>query len=106
MLEGVNLARVIAAAMSLALTAVLMILFRVFHSPAGDTRLIISLGIITRPFYLLAIEAAVALIVDSSAGNTPPPRDRFSIAVATDAARIVAADNLPKRFGSALSKRT
>jgi hypothetical protein len=40
-----------------------MILFRVFHSPADDTTLIISLGIITRPFYLLAIEAAVALIV-------------------------------------------
>jgi hypothetical protein len=31
MLEGVNLARVIAPAMSLALTGVLMILFRVFH---------------------------------------------------------------------------
>lgn len=63
MLEGVNLARVIAAAISLASTGALMILFRVVHSPAGATTLIISLGIITRPAYLLAIEAAVALIV-------------------------------------------
>jgi CBS domain-containing membrane protein len=63
MLEGVNLARVAAAALSLALTGALMILFGVVHSPAGATTLIISLGIITRPLYLVAIEAAVALIV-------------------------------------------
>jgi CBS domain-containing membrane protein len=63
MLEGVNLARVIAAALSLAATGALMILFRVVHSPAGATTLIISLGIITQPFHLLAIEAAVALVV-------------------------------------------
>jgi CBS-domain-containing membrane protein len=63
MLEGVNLARVIAAAVSLATTGALMILFGVVHSPAGATTLIISLGIITQPLYLLAIEAAVALIV-------------------------------------------
>jgi len=63
MLEGVNLARVIAAAVSLACTGALMLLFRVVHSPAGATTLIISLGIITAPLYLLAIEAAVALIV-------------------------------------------
>ena len=63
MLEGVNLARVIAAASSLAFTGALMILFRVVHSPAGATTLIISLGLITDPLYLLAIGAAVALIV-------------------------------------------
>jgi CBS domain-containing membrane protein len=63
MLEGVNLARVVAAALSLASTGALMILFRVIHSPAGATTLIISLGIITHPVHLLAIEAAVALIV-------------------------------------------
>lgn len=63
MLEGVNLPRVIAVALSLASTGALMILFRVIHSPASATTLIISLGIITRPLYLLAIEAAVALIV-------------------------------------------
>src|ERR1051326_179824 len=63
MLEGVNLARVIAAAVSLASTGALMLVFRVAHSPARATTLIISLGIITHPLYLLAIEAAVALIV-------------------------------------------
>lgn len=63
MLEGVNLARVAAAAFSLASTGALMILLDVVHSPAGATTLIISLGIITHPMHLLAIEAAVALIV-------------------------------------------
>jgi CBS domain-containing membrane protein len=63
MLEGVNLARVAAAARSLAFTGALMILFGVVHSPAGATTLIISLGIITRPMHVLAIEAAVTMIV-------------------------------------------
>jgi CBS-domain-containing membrane protein len=63
MLEGVNLARVAAAALSLAFTGAFMILLDVVHSPAGATTLIISLGIITHPLHLLAIEAAVALIV-------------------------------------------
>lgn len=63
MLEGVNLARVAAAALSLASTGALMILFGVVHSPAGATTLIISLGIITRPMHVLAIEAAVTMIV-------------------------------------------
>jgi CBS-domain-containing membrane protein len=63
MLEGVNVARVAAAALSLASTGALMILFGVVHSPAGATTLIISLGIITDPLHLLVIEAAVALIV-------------------------------------------
>jgi CBS-domain-containing membrane protein len=67
MLEGVNVARVVAAAVSLALTGALMLLFDVVHSPAGATTLIISLGIITQPLHLLAIEAAVALIVIQAA---------------------------------------
>ena len=63
MLEGINLARVVAAALSLACTGALMILFDVVHSPAGATTLIISLGIITDPLHLVVIEAAVGLIV-------------------------------------------
>jgi len=62
MLEGVNLPRVVAAGLSLALTGGLMILFGVVHPPAGATTLIISLGIITQPQQLLIIEAAVALV--------------------------------------------
>lgn len=62
-LTGVNEARVLAAALSLALTGALMILLKAAHPPAAATTLIISLGIVTRPFYLLVIEIAVALLV-------------------------------------------
>jgi CBS-domain-containing membrane protein len=60
---GVDLARVLAAALSLASTGALMILFKAAHPPAGATTLIISLGIVTAPFNLLVIEIAVALMV-------------------------------------------
>lgn len=59
---GVDLPRVIAAALSLASTGALMILFKAAHPPAGATTLIISLGIVTAPFNLLVIELAVALL--------------------------------------------
>jgi CBS-domain-containing membrane protein len=61
--HGVDGARLLAAALSMAFTGALMILFDVVHSPAGATTLIISLGIITHPVQLLGMEAAVALIV-------------------------------------------
>ncbi len=63
MVTGVNLQRDLAAALSLALTGALMILLKAAHPPAGATTLIISLGIVTRPFYLLIIEVAVGLLV-------------------------------------------
>lgn len=53
---------VVAAALSLAATAALMILFDASHPPAGATTLIVSLGIITRPLYLLIIEVAVLVL--------------------------------------------
>ena len=62
MATGVSLARVGAAALSLALTGALMILAKAAHPPAGATTLIISLGIVTRPFHLLVIEIAVAIL--------------------------------------------
>lgn len=62
MVVGVDGARVVAAALSLASTGALMILLRAAHPPAGATTLIISLGIVTEPFYLLIIEVAVALL--------------------------------------------
>ena len=40
----------------------LMILAKAAHPPAGATTLIISLGIVTRPFHLLVIEIAVAIL--------------------------------------------
>jgi CBS-domain-containing membrane protein len=63
MIAGVDGARVLAAALSLASTGALMILFKAAHPPAGATTLIISLGIVTAPFNLLVIEIAVALLV-------------------------------------------
>jgi CBS domain-containing membrane protein len=62
MVTGVSAARVGAAALSLASTGALMILLKAAHPPAGATTLIISLGIVTRPFHLLVIEIAVAVL--------------------------------------------
>ena len=62
LVTGVDVHRVIAAALSLAATGALMILLKAAHPPAGATTLIISLGIVTRPFYLLVIELAVVLL--------------------------------------------
>jgi CBS domain-containing membrane protein len=59
---GVDMPRVIAAAISLAATGALMILAKAAHPPAGATTLIISLGIVTRPSSLVVIEVAVALL--------------------------------------------
>lgn len=63
MVAGVNLQRALAAALSLGLTGALMILLKAAHPPAGATTLIVSLGIVTKPFYLLIIEVAVGLLV-------------------------------------------
>ena len=60
---NIDLRRIMAAALSLALTAGLMILLKAAHPPAGATTLIVSLGVVTRPFYLVIIEVAVALLV-------------------------------------------
>jgi CBS-domain-containing membrane protein len=62
LVTGVDLERVIAAALSLASTGALMILLRAAHPPAGATTLIVSLGIVTKPFQLGVIELAVALL--------------------------------------------
>jgi CBS-domain-containing membrane protein len=59
---GVDPLRIVAAALSLATTGALMILLKAAHPPAGATTLIISLGIVTRPSYLVLIEVAVALL--------------------------------------------
>jgi CBS-domain-containing membrane protein len=60
---GVNSNRILAAALSLAATSALMILLKAAHPPAGATTLIISLGIVTKPMYLLVIEIAVVVMV-------------------------------------------
>ncbi len=60
--NGVTWPRVIAAALSLGLTAGLMILFRASHAPAGATTLIISLGILTQIWQLVVIMIAIILL--------------------------------------------
>ena len=59
---GVSWPRVIAAALSLGLTAGLMVLLKSPHPPAGATTLIISLGILTKPWQLVLLLIAVALL--------------------------------------------
>jgi CBS-domain-containing membrane protein len=60
---GVDLRRVLAAALSLAATGALMILLKAAHPPAGATTLIVSLGAITRPLHLVTVELALVLLV-------------------------------------------
>ncbi len=75
---GVDFHRILAAALSLASTSALMILLKSAHPPAGATTLIISLGIVTKPTYLVVIEIAVilmvaqAIIIDRLAGLDYP----------------------------------
>jgi CBS domain-containing membrane protein len=59
---GVTWPRVIAAALSVGLTAGLMILLNSSHPPAGATTLIISLGILTHPWQLVLLMGAVLLL--------------------------------------------
>jgi len=63
LVAGVDHRRIIAAALSLALTSGLLVLLKSAHPPAGATTLIISLGIVTKVFYLLVIEIAVVILV-------------------------------------------
>lgn len=55
--------RVLATALSLATAGALMIRLNVPHPPAAATTLIVSLGIVSKPAYLVVLEAAVALLV-------------------------------------------
>ncbi|WP_165373484.1 HPP family protein [Sorangium cellulosum] len=59
---GVTLPRAVAAALSLGLTAGLMVLARAPHPPAGATTLIVSLGILARPPALLVLLGGVVLL--------------------------------------------
>lgn len=75
---GVTWQRVVAAALSLALTSGLMVLLRSPHPPAGATTLIISLGLLRRPDQLLILMLAVvvltiqAFVINRAAGIDYP----------------------------------
>jgi len=68
LVEGVGMARVICAALSLGLTGGLMIGLGVPHAPAGATTLIVSLGIVRTPVELLIMEGAVVVLTLMSWG--------------------------------------
>lgn len=55
--------RIGAAALSLGVTAAVMVWLRVPHPPAGATTLIISLGMMTRPLQLAVLLLAVVLLI-------------------------------------------
>jgi CBS-domain-containing membrane protein len=54
--------RILASALALALTGAIMVLLHVNHPPAGATTMIVSLGILAKPEYLVIIEIAVVLL--------------------------------------------
>lgn len=61
LIEGVTLAHVGAAALSLALTGAVLLLLRASHPPSGATVLIVSLGLLKTPPELGAIAAGVVI---------------------------------------------
>ncbi len=75
---GVTWPRVIAAALSLGLTVGVMVLLRAPHPPAEATTLIVSLGLLTRPWQLALLMGAVvvltlqALVINRLAGIPYP----------------------------------
>lgn len=97
---GVTWPRVIAAALSLGLTAGVMVLLKSPHPPAGATTLIISLGILTQPWKLVLLMGAVvlltlqAIVINRLAGIPyplwnplqPPGADVQSVAKAVESA--------------------
>ncbi|MHB8619089.1 MAG: HPP family protein, partial [Chloroflexota bacterium] len=60
--SGVDLARVGAAALSLGLTAGLMVLLKVPHPPAGATTLIVSLGLMPHLWQIGVLMLAVTVL--------------------------------------------
>lgn len=63
LVDGVDWARVGAAALSLGLTSGVMVWAKAPHPPAGATTLIVSLGILREPIDLLVLMVAVVLMV-------------------------------------------
>lgn len=60
--QGITVPRIVAACLSLALTALVLQALGTPHPPAGATTLIVSLGVLTTPSQLLAIGLSVLLV--------------------------------------------
>jgi hypothetical protein len=59
---GMSAARVVAAAGSLAVTALVLVVLRASHPPAGATTLIVSLGLLRTPAQLVVAGCAVVVV--------------------------------------------
>ncbi|MCU1569918.1 MAG: hypothetical protein JWR33_659 [Naasia sp.] len=59
---GLTLPYLVAGALSVAITTLVLTLITLPHPPAGATTLIVSLGILTQPLQLLSMAGAVILI--------------------------------------------
>lgn len=88
--NGVYWPRILAAALSMGATGALMVLLRAGHPPAGATTLIVSLGILYKPYNLVIIEAAVCLLtaqaflINRLAGVPYPVWDNNKLSAAKD----------------------
>lgn len=60
--EGVTLARIGAAALSMALTGAVLLLLKSSHPPAGASVLIVSLGLLQTPLEMLVLMLGVLLL--------------------------------------------
>lgn len=78
LVSGVDGARVLAAALSIALTSVATVRLRCVHPPAGATTLVVSLGLVTQAPLVAMLMAGAALLallalVTHRALGTPYP---------------------------------
>ncbi len=62
LLEGVTPLRIVAAALSLALTGAVLLLLKASHPPAGATVLLVSLGLLTKPSEMTMIMVGVVIL--------------------------------------------
>ncbi|CAN5560227.1 hypothetical protein BH24ACT22_BH24ACT22_04010 [soil metagenome] len=60
--EGVTLVRVVAVALSLALTEAVLISLNLPHTPAATTTLLVSLGLFKTPVELISLAAGILLV--------------------------------------------
>jgi CBS domain-containing membrane protein len=58
----VTVPRVFAAALSVAVSEALLIVFRMPHTPAGTTTLLVALGLFTTPRELASLAAGIVLV--------------------------------------------
>lgn len=89
---GFDLARVMAVALSLGGAGGLMILLGVVHPPAGATTMIVSLGILAKPWQLAVLELAVVALVAQTVAVNRLAGLRYPLWEQTDASVVGAGE--------------